>query len=314
MSYSAALKAASIWFDRLDGGAGCRYTIKQAIDSYERRKYADNAEGSARSFHCMMYRHIPLELMRVEIDSLIPEMLNSWVLSMVDPEPGGLDPISKSTANLHLMHLRAALNYAWNSGLVNIEKPWSKVKPLKNADKSRELYLSKDQVRALIKYAPGPFKSYITAAVLTGARPGELASIRVNDLVMKHGTLRLIGKTGARTILLSSDAQAFFSKLVSGRNSDEWMLSTEKAGQWHARKWGKQIKSACMAAGFDADTIKQTVAYSLRHYYISRALLAGVSINIVARRCGTSVEIIVKHYAKFLESDEQAMLNRVELI
>jgi integrase len=57
----------------------------------------------------------------------------------------------------------------------------------------------------------------------------------------------------------------------------------------------------------------ETVFYSLRHYYISKALLAGVQAQVVAENCGTSLAMIEKHYGKFLRADRKAMLDKVAL-
>jgi len=43
---------------------------------------------------------------------------------------------------------------------------------------------------------------------------------------------------------------------------------------------------------------KRRTAYSLRHFYISKAIEAGVNIYVIARNCGTSVDMIQRFYAK----------------
>ena len=57
----------------------------------------------------------------------------------------------------------------------------------------------------------------------------------------------------------------------------------------------------------------ETVFYSLRHYFISKALKSGMPVQVVAENCGTSIRMIEAHYGKFMKSDRRAMLNEVEL-
>jgi integrase len=78
--------------------------------------------------------------------------------------------------------------------------------------------------------------------------------------------------------------------------------------------WGKShqhrpMRAAVKAAGLPSET----VFYSLRHYYISRALLAGMNAQVIAENCGTSVRMIEKHYGKFTRADRRRMLDLVQL-
>jgi len=62
-----------------------------------------------------------------------------------------------------------------------------------------------------------------------------------------------------------------------------------------------------------ADLPKGSVFYCLRHYHISKALLAGVPTQIIAENCGTSVKMIEQHYGKFMNSDRLQMLNKINI-
>ena len=53
--------------------------------------------------------------------------------------------------------------------------------------------------------------------------------------------------------------------------------------------------------------------YSLRHWYISQALKAGVDIELLARNVGSSATIIRKHYHKFLQSDLRDQINKLQV-
>jgi len=58
----------------------------------------------------------------------------------------------------------------------------------------------------------------VQAALLTGARSGELATLKVQDFDSDTGTIEIRGgKTGARTVYLSNEAIAFFSSITLGQ-------------------------------------------------------------------------------------------------
>jgi integrase len=65
----------------------------------------------------------------------------------------------------------------------------------------------------------------------------------------------------------------------------------------HARPF----TTAVAKAGLDPET----VFYSLRHSYISHALVAGVPAKAVADHCGTSMAMLQRYYAKFIRGDMQ---------
>jgi site-specific recombinase XerD len=64
------------------------------------------------------------------------------------------------------------------------------------------------------------------------------------------------------------------------------------------------MQRALSRAGLD----QQGTFYALRHSYISRAIEAGVPLNVLAENCGTSVRIIEKNYAKMLASKRREFI------
>lgn len=66
------------------------------------------------------------------------------------------------------------------------------------------------------------------------------------------------------------------------------------------------MKRALTGAGLDSNG----TFYALRHSYISRAIEAGVPLNIVAENCGTSVRMIETTYAKVLAGKRREFIAR----
>ncbi|MEW8029925.1 MAG: tyrosine-type recombinase/integrase, partial [Candidatus Thiodiazotropha sp.] len=147
------------------------------------------------------------------------------------------------------------------------------------------------------------------AALLTGARYGELASAKVYDLDKIHGTLRLEGKTGKRDSYLSDDALVFFKEITKDRLPDAYLLVRDDGMPWGKSHQHRPMKEAIKAAKLP----RETVFYSIRHYHISKALLAGIPAQVIAENCGTSIRMLEKHYGKFMATDRRRMMNLVRL-
>lgn len=186
---------------------------------------------------------------------------------------------------------------------------WTRVKPFKDVGASRKVFLTAKQIIALKEATTGGFNILIEAAILTGARYGELVAAKVRDLDLINGSLHLNGKTGPRECYLSQDAYAFLKKAAKNRLPDAFLFVRDDGDPWGRCHQLRPMKAAVKAAKLPADT----VFYSLRHYHISKALLAGIPAQIVAENTGTSIRMLEKHYAKFMQADRREMMNRVVL-
>ena len=216
---------------------------------------------------------------------------------------------SKDTANRVLSMAKASFNLAFNSGTVASDSAWRKVKPFKSVTASRKVFLTDEQVGRLLDKTTGGFHTLIKAAILIGARYGELVSAKVEDFDAKDGTLWLSGKTGPRTIDLSDDAIAFFKQVSRDKLPQAALLTRDDGYPWAKGLQGRRFQTARIKAKLPRDA----VFYSLRHYYISKALLAGMTTQALAENTGTSALMIDKHYAKFTRKEKRAMLNAVAL-
>ena len=132
---------------------------------------------------------------------------------------------------------------------------------------------------------------------------------RARDLDPTNGTLHLDGKTGPRDCYLSDDALAFFKNLARTKLPDAYLLIRDDGEPWGRSHQARPMREAVRAARLPRDA----VFYSLRHYHISKALLAGVPAQIVAENAGTSIRMLEKHYGKFLKADRREMMSRVSL-
>jgi len=309
-SYDNVVAKALEWFTTAATVEDHHYRVKDAVSDYVEHLRVNNSEAAAKDAESRLDNHLTDKLKDCQLIQLKTVQIKRWhqgLVRMSDDEEDVRK--SKDGANKLLTKLKAALNLAFNNGLVATDREWRRVKPFKDVGGVRILFLTDKQVGRLLEKADGAFKNLLEAAKLTGARYGELASAQVAALDARGGMLLLNGKTGQRHCYLSDDALTWFKQQAKSKLPKALLLPKEDGTAWGKSHQARPMKAAVKAAKLPHDA----VFYSLRHYHISKALLAGVPVQVVAENCGTSVRMIEKHYGKFMAQDRRAFFNQVVL-
>ena len=315
LSYAQALERARAFFGVAAHSTG-RHTVGDALDAYLRHLEANNPQATVddarKRIEALMrpvLGEIPLtKLRRAELDAWRQSMLKGERPKAEKRQAARPRARAPETVNKLVAYLKAALNLARANRWVSDDGAWRELSKLKGA-RARKVFLTHEQARRLLKACATPaLRDLVRAALLTGARSGELANLRARDFDALTGTLEVAGKTGARAVHLSSEAVAFFESLAKCAGAPEALLLPAHGGAgWTKNLHQKPFQAAVKAAELEADT----VFYSLRHTHISWALLHQVNIQVVAENCGTSVRMIELHYGKFLRRDRRAMFDRL---
>lgn len=310
LKFEDALKAANEWMESIGGVDNHRYTLRNTVDDYVKHLEINNSKQSSRDVKLRLNKHITSRLFSTELSGLTTAQLKRLHNGMVKTDGDDEEERkSKDSANRVLAQLKAALNLAFRDGRVASDKEWGRVSAFKNVASSRRLFLTDKQVKTLLKSTEGGFYRLVKAGVLTGARYGELVKVKVKDVDLKDGTIELTGKTGHRICYLSDDAVEFFKDVCKDRLPEAHLLVKDDGNPWgkshHLRLMRDTVKKA--------ELPKECVFYSLRHYHISKALLSGMPMQVVAENTGTSVRMIEKHYGKFTRKDRRDMMNEVVL-
>ncbi|MGH8256846.1 MAG: tyrosine-type recombinase/integrase, partial [Steroidobacteraceae bacterium] len=85
-------------------------------------------------------------------------------------------------------------------------------------------------------------------------------------------------------------------RLAGGRASQARLFVRDDGRPWAHSGWDDLVRDAARAAGLPGEPGAGTCLYTLRHSFITEALLGGLSTLEVARLVGTSVVMIEKHY------------------
>ena len=240
---------------------------------------------------------------RVLIEKLKTSRLKAWRNGL-----GG----AKSSQNRNLGNLKAALNLAVDHHRVSaaVAQQWRAVKQHKKAGNRRELYLDLKQRRALVKACDGALRDLIEAAALTGARPGELTKALRSQFDARTGSVRFDGKTGSRTVPLSPAAIDLFKRLAKGKLPAANLLTRDDGKPWLHSHWHRLVRDATKKAKLP----NGVVLYTLRHSWITEALLAGMATLDVARLTGTSLKMIEEHYGHLVAEAARERLATVQML
>ena len=318
--FDQATVEAEKWFKvkAAEDGAGPSdvVTVADACRAYlvelragERPQAADDA---ARRFERTVYgRDKGSRLKAVDADPIAAVPLAKLKVTQLKTWRNGLG-LSLSAANRTLTALKAALNLAVtnNPALASKGLEWSAVVPHEiQEDTRRTLVLDLKQRRALLKAAKGGVHDLIEAAMLTGARAGELTSATVGAFNAGESEITLSGKTGSRTVKLSKDACTLFKRLAKGKAPEDRLLTRDDGKPWAHSDWDDLVKDAAKLAKLPAETC----LYTLRHSWITEMIAGGMTTLDVARLCGTSLMMIEHHYGK-TSRDVRLRLNKVAMV
>lgn len=214
----------------------------------------------------------------------------------------------KDSANRVLTTLKAALNHALDRRRVRNGEAWQTVKPYRGTTSARVRFLEPvDQVR-LVNACPPGFRDLVRGALLTGARYGELACLRVEDFNATAGTVFIVeSKSGKpRHVVLTDEGKALFQELTTGRKAGDRVFLREGPRRkrdalgdtWSSGDAGRLMRQACEGSKLELLTF-----HELRHSYASMLVNAGCPLAYVAAQLGHSdTRMVEKHYGHLAPS------------
>lgn len=312
--FNAAKSAAEAFFEDVGHGVVEKpITVAEACKAYVAQLEAEGRMDTAYDARGRFERHVygrggkhprePHPIAKVRLDRLTTPQLRDWRNAL----PGQL-----ASQNRYLNVLRAALNMAVADRRVSAAaaENWRAVKVHKNAERRRTLYLDIEQRRQLLKACSGGIRDLVEAAILTGARPGELASVKRADFDHRTGTISFRGKTGPRTVPLSPAAVELFKRCARGKHPNAHLLLRDDGQPWNRYDWDDLIREARAKAKLPSGT----VLYTLRHSWITEALLGGMTTLDVARLTGTSLAMIERHYGHLVVGSARERLAQVPML
>jgi integrase len=296
--FDAGAKAARAWFSHLDkGGTNRATTVKQACAAYVQKFRDESKEEAAKDAEARFKRWIDgTRFGGTELQKLKAPAVAAWRATLAKTKATPQDkakeatrPRSAATLNRDMTALRAALNLALENREVTDDSAWRiALRPVKNADGRRDVYLDREQRRKLIAKASRDLAAFLTGLSLVPLRPGALAALLVGDFDKRLATLTIgKDKNGAdRKITLPPSTAAFFAEHTKDKLPTAPLLARADGLAWNKDAWKYPIKEAVLAA----DLPVSATAYSLRHSTITDLIaLHKLDTLTVTQLSGTSL-------------------------
>ena len=213
-----------------------------------------------------------------------------------DFDPGDPDAQRrrKASANKVLTILKAALNQAWHDGRAESDDAWRNVRPFPGVDEPKVRYLSSEECTRLINASDQDFRKLVQAALLTGARYGELTAMLVGDYLSDTSAIHIReSKNGRpRHIPLNDQGAAFFEQLAAGRPISDRLFLRGDGDPWGPSHQRRRLIEAARRA-----RIENVTFHILRHCYASALAMQGVPLTVVAAALGhLDTRTTEKHY------------------
>jgi len=216
---------------------------------------------------------------------------------------------SAGTINRYLSVLSSALTFAKK------ELGWIQTNPAFNVSKlpepnGRVRYLSDDERHRLleaVKNAPNPFLyPAVMLAISTGARRGEILSLRWEDIDLDRGWA-LLQKTkngDRRGIPIKGLALDVMHNLYNHRRSDILVFPNEtNSGYFNIRRsWKKALKQA---------NIEDFRFHDLRHTCASYLMMNGCSVGEIADILGHKTLQMVKRYSHISDAHKSNVIENM---
>jgi integrase len=311
--FKQAKADAEAWAETVEtGGERARdmETVKDACEAYLEQRPGSIAEGVFR-------RHVYSDpIAKVKLDKLRRHHVKAWrkrleeAPALVSRNKQGEKQTkerSRSTVNRDMVPLRAALMLVLKTGAPNTDAAWQEaLRPFKGADKRRELYLDRDERKALIVATCDEARTFVKAMCLLPLRPGALAGLKVRDFDKRTRAL-IVGRDkngNPRQLTMPEVIAAFFAAQVKGKLPIASIFARAGGKEWDRDSWKYPIKEAVKAAGLPG----AASAYTLRHSVITDLIRARLPILTVAQLSGTSVAMIEKHYGHLVRDDAEEAL------
>ena len=243
LSFAQAQELARRWFADLarhDRGEVVRngpYTVRDCTEEY--LAWLNTYRKSGYDARHRVHTHIGPHLANIRCDQLTTARIQRWLRNLAD-SPARLrtkkdakspnfrefnkadqDAVRRrrASANRTLTVLKAALNRAWREGKIRSDEAWRRVEPFAGVDAARVRYLTVTEAKRLVNASDPDFRSLVQAGLVTGARYGELASLRVVDFNPDSRTLHVrTSKSGkGRHIVLTDEGATLFKRLTAGK-------------------------------------------------------------------------------------------------
>ena len=190
-------------------------------------------------------------------------------------------PTNPNTRAIFIRTINACWNWGLKQGLIDKA---NKLEGDTRGEPRQRVYTADELDLLFNQITDKDFNSFVRFAYYTGARSGEIRSIQAENI--KDGYLLVTGKTGSRTVKISTQA----GKIIQGQDP-LWSYSKD----YVSHRFKQQVRKL---------GIKDARFHDLRRTFGLNLIKQGMSIYKVSKLLGhSSVRTTEQHYAPLLTTE-----------
>ena len=327
LNYFQASKKAKTNRDDVLDNPGKPYTVREAMADY--MEWFRQHRRSAKRTETAINAHILPVLGDQIVSRLTTKTLTDWRDKLATksarvrtgklakrqnfkPAPKTDDERRRrrATVNRVLNILKAGLNKAFADGKANDDKVWRRVKPFRGADEARIRFLTDEEGIRLVNACAPDLRQLVQAALLTGARYGQIVKMQAQDVNMAAASVYFPpSKTiKARHVPLNPDGVRLFRAVTTGKTGEKLVFTRATGLPWGRNHPERPLKAACKTAKIEP----ALNFHQLRHTYASHLAQAGVDLLTISKLLGhADTRITSKYYAHLADRTLAAAVTKL---
>jgi integrase len=336
LSYEAAVKVARETVEKARTSkhleaVGPAVSVRSAIETYTAMRDARDMARKGRPTRSDATSRLTLHVLSDTkmADIVLRDMrdrdLKAWLAR--------LNPTLKPATRRRLINdFKAALNLAFVGNRASLPPDFDKtvkfglavdeVVSNEAVEEVRENQILKDeQIRKIIEAAKahdheGDFARLVIVLAATGTRFSQARRMLVSDVQVERS--RLLVPTSWKgkkqgivrvPVPVGADVLAALAPAIEGRSPNAPLLERWQHEQTGVAEWKRTVRGPWKTASemtrrwnkvADSAGVPGVVAYALRHSSIVRGIRAGLPIRLVAASHDTSVQMIERHYSRWI--------------
>jgi hypothetical protein len=343
-SYDAAIAKAAQWFSDVSGGAAKVAEVVVTVSDYL-RMYRDHlrAEGKPEDAIRRMennHRNVDEESIgAIDAEKLTARQVADWRSALLNgqrtrkdarPDRGmELGKLAASTVNRYKKDFFAALNWATDIAFKLENRNWRIKKNLKETIGRHGEMIKPEHRDAILAATPEGWKrDYLLCVMATGARPIELTAQRCRrehlDLTGADASVKLLSFKGKgsearwRECGISKVARGAFQRFAANKLPKAALFTDDKGQPIKSDRMSRLFDRICKQLGFGSmvkneetgamEWVNTYQLYDGRHSRIASLLDRGVDSQTVSVSTGTSLQMIDRHYKKYLRKEAVAKM------
>jgi integrase len=286
------------------------YSVSQAADDWL-AAWTGSESSKATATNNVEHWIKPM-LGSIPVVNLTTPQLQRWLESVAN-SPGknntkNYDPNDpetrrkrRDTANRIFNDVAAILNRAFKMRPeITSDAAWRKVEKFSNVAKAMETFLTADEVQKLLNACEKDFRALTYAAIVTGCRYNEIATMTVANYNAANQSISLVQPKTQKIkhVFLNESEAQFFDALVKDKLPTDRVFLKADGNEWVKDDQRYRIKNALKAAG-----IKRPFRYhDCRHTAASLLAAGKVDLAYISKHLGHSSQRVTERYRHLVES------------